>query len=47
MVRTKEELRKSKKQKFLKVCETLRVCDSCVFKELVMMGDSSQIKETC
>ncbi|MEK5069584.1 hypothetical protein [Sporosarcina sp. FSL K6-1508] len=46
MVRTKEELRNSKKQKFKKVCETLRVCDSCVFKELVMMGDRSNDKET-
>ena len=46
MMRTKEELRKSKKQKFLKVCETLRVCDSCEFKTLVMMGDRSNDKET-
>ena len=45
MVRTKEELRKSKKQKFLKVCETLRVCDSCEFRGLVMTGDSSTIKK--
>jgi hypothetical protein len=42
---TKEELRKRKKQKFLKVCETLRVCDSCMFKELVMMGDRSNDRE--
>ena len=46
MVGMKEELRNRKKQKFLKVCETLRVCDSCMFKELVMMGDRSNDKET-
>ena len=44
MGRTKEELRKRKKEKFLKVPETLRVCDSCDYRSLVMTGDSSQIK---
>ena len=46
MVKTKVELRNRKKQKFLKVCETLRVCDSCLFKEMVMMGDRSNDRET-
>lgn len=46
MVKTKVELRNHKKQKFLKVCETLRVCDSCLFKEMVMMGDRSNDRET-
>ncbi|PIC69039.1 hypothetical protein CSV77_15840 [Sporosarcina sp. P16b] len=44
MGRTKEELRERKKKKFLKVSETLRVCDSCEYRGLVMTGDSSQIK---
>ena len=44
MGRTKEELRARKKKKFLKVSETLRVCDSCEYRSLVMTGDSSQIK---
>lgn len=46
MVKTKVELRNRKKQKFLKVCQTLRVCDSCLFKEMVMMGDRSNDRET-
>jgi len=46
MVKTKVELRNRKKKKFLKVCETLRVCDSCLFKEMVMMGDRSNDRET-
>ncbi|MFS0574964.1 hypothetical protein AB1K83_04980 [Sporosarcina sp. 179-K 3D1 HS] len=45
MLSTKEELRNRKRQKFLKVCKTLRVCDSCIFKELVMMGDRSNDRE--
>lgn len=45
MGRTKEELRNSKKKKFLKVCETLRICDSCEFRGLVMTGDRSTNKE--
>lgn len=44
-MKTKEELRIRKKKKFMKVCKTLRVCDSCLFKEMVMMGDRSNDRE--
>lgn len=45
MSKTKEELRESKKKKFQTVCETLRVCDSCEFRGIVMTGDSFTIKK--